>query len=519
MRIKDLNQELDDLLLTIVRTGTIRDGVRPFDPLPLATAWLQGEDGMWLWRNRGFLAEDQTPEARLKRGEQPFSSGNCTLRGDRRTATINMQPPFLSPAVERTHFGSATPMPGFGPLGGHRFTILHEAGHYLLLQMGLGHTTRDSSPGALLRPEAACDGFAVAWAVATGAEPAACVRDTGVYRACSAIHNFAPAYQTFGVLEAAAEIGLQQRKRRSPDPRAILDAVHWACARHLPAREHMDEMAGLSWDEVTARPDCKQLVDTVNGFAARQTPWRKQDEANWWARLCVANPDDAPALRRLPVATFLAVASSEEYLKDTGYPYNAATLLKKLHVAALAGGAERAARLKELMPRVRTRAAFAESLRGAARLFDGELDQRIQSTLVRLATHTEACREEPLPPTERGLPGLDAPPRPHVLIDARDGALTYDRLEALTDHLSGGPVRNIAVIADTPEAADTLARGIRREADLMRAAVHTMTPERLVAKRDSIRSALRDGKMMLVGEAPELGRVAHDLARAAQAAR
>ena len=69
MRIKDLDTEMNDLLIAIIRSGATKHAVHLFNPMPLADAWLQGEDVSHLRRfKRRWLGEDEAPSRRVAEG-------------------------------------------------------------------------------------------------------------------------------------------------------------------------------------------------------------------------------------------------------------------------------------------------------------------------------------------------------------------------------------------------------------------------------------------------------------------
>src|SRR5690606_37892926 len=160
-----------------------------------------------------------------------------------------------------------------------------------------------------------------------------------------------------------------------------------------------------------------------------------------------------------------------------------------------AEGSERARRLKALMPSDETKEAQAASFAAAAKLFDRPLDTIIRQSLERLAEHAERSTWVP-ENTKRTSLKIDSAPKQFVLIDIRENRPSLDDVQGLAARIAGAPVDRIAVVADTRRTAESAARMIRLEADMMRATIHPLTDEDLAARRQNILAAVRAGKIM-----------------------
>lgn len=475
------------------------------DPVPLARAWLMGMDREWHRENvAGALDADMLPSSRISKGLKPFADGICYIGGAQRKTAIELMPPFLSPASLREAGGAADPMPSFGPLGEQRFAGLHEIGHWLSIQARLSPASI-ASPGDELRSEALADGFAVAWAAAHGAEPEALVRDVGFLRATGAMREFAPSYLTFAALAPAAEIGRMAAGSASKNPWRLIDEVHGACARHLPPRQFTDELQGLGLDDLTGTAEKNDLRRTIDRYIATQRPWKRADEENWWSRLCLANREDADVIRRVPVATTIAIASHKEFLKPVEEPLNARLILERLMPVAALEGTEKMRALSNAIPSAPSRKTYAAAYAEAARLFNGPLDHVINRGLSILSMHAAQCINEPAEPAPAPK-GLSREPASFVLIDARNGQIDRQGLGDIAEHLSDAPVRAIAVVHQNSKRGADIARMIRTSSDHLGAAVYGFDNQTLADKMPSIRASVRQGKTNIIGAMPELAR-------------
>lgn len=504
MNWKKLFDEFGDIAITAARSGRLSLGIDFVDPVPLARAWLMGDDEEWCFRYaKPVLRAGETPSARVRRGDMPFSSGICSTNYVRSVSTIHLMPPFVSPVMARETGGIATTMPAFGGLGEQRFAGLHEIGHWLAMQARL-EPANTERPGKALRSEALADGFAIAWAAAKGADPDALVRDVGLIRAANAVYDFAPAYLTFDILEPAARIGAEAARRSgAPNPWSLIDAVHGAGARHLPPADFIDELAGKSVETLATGGEEGGLGRTIARHLASQRPWSKADEREWWNSLCRSNPDDAAVFRRMPVAGILALASRSEYLDEVSGPMSAEIILGKLRTVAMLDGPERVGRLEDAMPDECSRAAFADAFEKAAGLFDGELDHVIAGSLRRFRDHASLCREEPEWRSPGPVKGMDEKPAPFVVIDNRNDGLSAGDLVAIGEKLSGAGVKAIAVVHDDRDAAERDVQMIRMNADCLSARVYAFDESGFAAKQSSIAESRRAGNVLAIGAFPE----------------
>lgn len=505
MNWKRLYDELSSITAATAQAPGYTLNTVLIDPIALARAWLMGKDREWRQENAALvLAPDKIPSARIAEGHMPFEHGICHIDLEHRRSAIELMPPFLSPASVRETTGLATTMPAFGPLGDQRFTGLHEIGHWLSAQARLDPIPLNS-PGRKLRSEALADGFAVAWAAAHGADPAALVRDVGLMRAAGAVTEFDPSYLTFSILEPAAEIGRMAGRSTSVNPWSLIDAVHGACARHLPPREFIDELHGLSLGDLTGTDEKTELRRTIDKHLASQQSWKRADETEWWSRLCLANPEDAGVIRRAPVATTIAIASHKKFLASVDEPMNARLILKRLIPVAALDGAVKMRALSKAIPSTCDRNSCAAAFAEATGIFDGPLDGIIRDGLATLSTHAAQSRVEPDAPAPTPK-GLSRVPASFVLIDARDRQMDRNGLGDIAEQLSGAEIKAIAVVHNNCERAEDIARTLRIASDHLGAGIYGFDSETLASKMPSIKASVRQGKTSIIGAMPEFAR-------------
>ncbi len=508
MNLSELNKEIEDLVLQSVRSRTVRFGVRVFDPLPLAEAWLRGEEREWVAMNGRAIPDEELPSARLRGGNSPFSSGQCVTYGLKGRSTVYLQPAFDSPGSAR-HWGggAANPMRSFDRLlGMHRFAALHEIGHWVAENAGISSFFRET-PKDLLVSEAVADGFALAWSVARGADPQETIRDVGVYRACSAIQHLSSEYLTLGALEPAAEIGLRFRRWRNDSAWQMIDEIHSAAIRHLPAKEFIGEISGKSWEDLQPLEEAKPIVSRIRKYAAMQEPWSHEDEDSWWKEMQAANPEHAKTLPLIQTACGLSTAAAEGNLGKDEKPYSPRAIFRMLKRAAAVEGGERWADLEAALPEENSRESWVRAFDRAAEIFAGQNEMMIRDCLDRIARHTETCSQDPdvRDGSRSGpVPGIDQPVCEAILIEGRKDHATEGWLPAVSDRISGSKVKHIAVIAESERESKAFGSIIRAYGDSMLAEIHAMPPEKLKERREKILLSAGRGTLSIFGNVPEL---------------
>lgn len=503
MRWDSIPNEIHDIAIAAARSRELRTSIHIVDPAPIARAWLQNEDEEWRWQNeRHALSPDDMPGARISRGLSAFEDGACTTDTIRKRGTLFLMPPFISPTLSRENSGIASTMPGFGGLGEQRFTALHEMGHWLSEQTGIEPRVM-TRPSQRLKAEAYADGFAVAWAVATGSDPEAVWRDVALFRAGGAVMHFAPEYLTFSVLEEAAASGLKQRGPK-PDPWSILDDVHGIAARTLPPADFTDGLTSIDGPEnLHGSREAEALGVTIRRHLARQKPWTRANEQEWWTNVSLSNSDMAPVFRRMPITEILARICEGEHLERVPEPMDAEIILKRLVPVAALSGADRRREMESLIPAERNRRSFAAAFEGAAKILTDPLDSIAVRCLNQLGEHARNAKEEPGIKLSGDMKGVGGKVAPFVLIDARGEQMDKWRLDSVTDKLAGTGVRAIAVVHDTTTKARDLARTVRLYSDNLSASIHAFDGDLLAEKAGSIVRARKQGAVLAIGRLPE----------------
>lgn len=510
MRYSDLLKEVENLILTAVRSRTISGGAVIIDPVPLAEAWLRGEEDLWtMGHRRDLVSPDEMPAARIARGDPPFSSGHCSGRF-RRTSGIHLAPPFQSPGFNRAWgMKAADAMSSFDPVfGDQRFTALHEVGHWLALDMRLDDVlaSERSQERNRIVSEAMADGFAVAWAVAKGADPVAVMRDVGVHRACLAVQDFDPNYLTFGILQPASEIGLRSRSSGRIHPWGIIDQIHVEAIRKLPSRDFILEIRDKTWEEFRQIEEAKPIVEEVTRLAWQQPSWKRSDERGWWERMLRENSEHATTFAYLPVATILARMSTDDVMSRRGKPSHPELTQRLSDPSIRVLDQALWENICAATPLSADRSSVAGSIRKIAGMFPGRNGVRIRESLEKMAKHVEIAEQNPSPRwlCNKPVKGIGEPIRRALLVEGREAYCGKNWLDMVADRISGERVRDIAIVAETEDVSNLLGKMLRIRGDSLLAKVHAMPPAKLMEKRESIQAAMAKGTITVLGDVPEI---------------
>lgn len=466
------------------------------DAIGLATSWLKGEETAWFdqqpTHSTAFINE------RMEKQGTPATLG-FSSRYSQDLSTIAFMSPYISPAQERQQVGVASTAPAFGPLGTQRMAGLHELGHDMENRMGL-HTARSELERSH-HAECRADGFAIAWAVAQGADPKGCVRDAALSRAGTVVHQdtIQADYFVFPVLDAAAQVGMQHRGAPA-DPVAIMKDVHAAVLQHALSKPELDMLNGMDLSTLRSVKELRGYQAPITEALKAQTPWTQEQEATWWAKLVTHNPVEAPVLSRMPVAMQLAKATRDPDMISES-PASVEWFAK---LAPAAGTPERAEQIRALAPKDPTPDSIADSLNKAAELFNGPLDRRIQKDLRTVAEATRMC--EDVERTTTRVPGMAGDAKAFVLVDDRGAGLSNAAIQAISRKIQGGHVSVIAVVSEDEEQAKALGERLRRQGDAMKARVYGLDEETWDAKRPQIQGLQAEGKVWAVGALPEMRR-------------
>ncbi len=503
MKLEHLHRDVNDLLISAVRSRTVEQGVVLYDPLHLGEAWLRGAENTWLRDHSQLMQQDENPTLKAAEGLEPFSTGSFISSRQRSTAVIGLMPAFISPRMERGTSGIATTMPGFGPLGQFRFTAYHEMGHYLENELRLH--TGSTELKRQHRSECRADGFAIAAAVAQGADPKACLEDVGAFRAATSVENGIPAgYFTFPVLEAAAEIGLQARGKPI-QPFAMMDQLDWAVARHGLPTDLLEEMNEKSHHDLRKRAEFSDVVRPMDKFLEKQPTWTLEQEKHWQQQMLLHNPKEAPVLQRMPGAILLAQLTSHPMQKmmETVPAMHAGFVLERLKRAA---GDDRLAALEACHPKGASCSDHAEAFYKASKIFTQDHDVVLQKHLKTLSEMTQRSTTPPIPAIHHVNKGLDQPVQSMVLVDERGLGIKDDNFSTMVDKISAAQktVKVLCVVGNTQEHAQDRANFIRRVSDNMKMTLYPIDTQRLQQKKDDIAKSIQQGKVWAIGDLPEL---------------